>query len=355
MKMTAPSSDFGRRYELIPQMRMYENIPIEWVSHLMYTNSSNYRSDVCNTDEHGFRLTHKEGQALDLKRFQQIAGPKALLCGGSTVFGVGASSDSATMASVLNRNGDETWFNFGAMAHTSTQELLMYILFRPKIDRVVIMSGINNLTIHTWSPLHSSIYGSVFGQTHFQLLNRIGSHRGFLKYLSHRALDRARQKFRRILPFGGPPPVAGAFIDQEERYQSSLKILSRDLDTWALFQTQLGFSLTFILQPISVWMNKNYSPEEEELIGQLDAVGRRQWGETGSPIQRFLTEIYPRYKSDVQRICEARGIQWADSNEEMPKDGWLFCDRTHLTDHGQEIAARIIRSAIETGEKINKI
>ena len=344
MRMTTHSVNSGRRYELIPQARVYDDLRFQWVPHLMYTNPQSYRSDVCNTDEHGFRLTYKGGLALDFDGFQQAAGPKALLCGASTVFGVGASSDAATIASVLNRDCAETWFNFGALAHTSTQELLMYLLFRPKADRVVILSGINNLTIHTWSPFYSSVYGSIFGQSLFQILNRIGSHREYLQYLSSRVLDQVKQRLRRALPFSSPVAAAGAAIDQEERYRSSLAILSRDLDTWAVLRDQLGFSLTFILQPISVWMNKNHSPEEEELIGQLDAAGRRQWGEAGSPIQKYLTDVYPRYRDDVQRICQTREIQWMDINHEMPKDGWLFCDRTHLTDKGQEIAAGIIKS-----------
>ena len=345
MKMATRTVDSSRRYKLIPQARAYDEMRLRWVPHLMYTNPANYQSDICNTDEHGFRLTHKGSEVLDFKAFQQAAGPKALLCGGSTVFGVGAAGDLATMASVLNRDCSDTWFNFGAMAHTSTQELMMYLLFRPMANRVVIMSGINNLMIHTWSPYYSSVYGSIFGQSIFQILNRIGSHREYLQYLSSRVINRVKQKLERALPFSSPVSErAGGDIDLDERYRSSLAILSRDLDTWAMLRDQLGFSLTFILQPISVWMDKNQSPEEEELIGQLDAVGRRQWGEDGSPVQKFLTGIYPKYRDDVQRICQTREINWADCNREMPKDGWLFCDRTHLTDEGQRLAAGIIAS-----------
>jgi len=285
---------------------------------------------------------------LDFWKFQEVSGAKALLCGGSTVFGVGATSDASTIPSVLNRDSDMTWFNFGGMGHTSTQELLMYLMFRPESDHVVILSGINNLTIHLASPHFSDVYGSIFSQSLFQILNRIGSHRQYLQYLSGRVLDRLISKFR---PNGAPDSKGAntaSTLDLDQRYQSSLKITARDLDVWAMLRDQLGFTLTFVLQPISVWMSKSLSPEEAELIGQLDVAGRRQWGESGDPVLQYLSDAYPRYRSDLQGICETRGIKWADCNTMLPDEGWIFCDRTHLTDHGNELVSAAIQSVFET-------
>lgn len=332
---------------MIPQAEIYDQLPLVWVPHLMYMNQRDFRSDICNTDENGFRFTHKNDEVLDFRKYQQASGPKALLCGASTVFGVGATTDAATMASVLNRDSNMTWFNFGGLGHTSTQELLMFLLFRPKSDCVVLFSGINNLTIHTWSPFFSEVYGSVFAQSIFQLLNRIESHRQYLLYLSGRVLDQMVRRLRGIVPFASNGLNVESASYLEERYQSSLGIMARDLDTWVMLRDQLGFSLTFILQPISVWMSKNLSPEEDELIGDIDAAGRKQWGTSGGQIQRFLSDIYPTYRNDTQQLCESRGIKWVDCNQLLPSEGWLFCDRTHLTDHGQELAAAVIKSACD--------
>jgi hypothetical protein len=84
------------------------------------------------------------------------------------------------------------------------------------------------------------------------------------------------------------------------------------LDIRGLLRNQLGLSLTFILQPVSLRMEKDYSSEEEP-IRQLNAGGSRQCGEVESHIQIYLTGIYPRYRDDIQRVCEARDIQWADA------------------------------------------
>ena len=342
--MSIKQPNGNRRYELIPQMQAYDQLRSSWVPHLMYVNEPDFRSDVCNTDEHGFRLTHKNDEVLDFQKFQQTTGRKAVLCGASTVFGTGATSDSATMPSVLNRDSDTTWFNFGGMAHTSTQELLMYLLFRPKSECVVLFSGINNLAIHAWSPYFSEVYGSIFNQSLFQILNRIDGHGQYLKYLSTRLLDRFVRRLRGLVPFIPQDSDMVLSADLDMRYQSSIEILARDLDVWVMLRDQLGFSLTFVLQPISVWMSKNLCPQEQELIGQLDESGRRQWGESGGELQRYMSDSYPRYRSDTQQLCERRGIKWVDCNQMLPDEGWLFVDRTHLTDYGQELAAEVIKS-----------
>ena len=98
-----------------------------------------------------------------------------------------------------------------------------------------------------------------------------------------------------------------------------------------------------MLQPILTWMDKNLSPEEEELLDIMDQVGWRRWGGQ----VRALNDSYTRYREDTRRLCEERGILWSDFNELLPREGWLFCDRTHLTDRGQELAAEIISSLIE--------
>lgn len=340
MKKTRPRPTLDRRYELIPQMRTYEQMRVEWVPHLMNVYESNFRSGVCNTDEHGFRYTLKDSKELDYAAFTREPGPKGLLCGGSTAFGTGATEDGKTIASRLNRNSGITWFNFGCMGHNSTQELLRFLLFKPDVDQVVLLTGINNLMIHTYSQFFSEIYGAVFSQSMFEMLNRFSSNRDYLKYLLRRVKSRAAVAFRRFIPGQSVATDPDGLPDFESRYNQSLEILARDLDVWAMLKEQSGFSLRFVLQPILVWMSKTLSSEEEELLEIMDTVGWRRWGGQ----IRALTGSYPRYREDTRQLCEARSIPWSDCNELLPKDGWLFCDRTHLTDKGQEAAAEIILS-----------
>ena len=84
---------FKRRYEILPQMQTYAGMRPTWVPHLMYNYQPNLRSDVCNTDEHGLRFTHRNGTTLDFFSFMELSEPKGLLCGSGAAFGVGASSD----------------------------------------------------------------------------------------------------------------------------------------------------------------------------------------------------------------------------------------------------------------------
>ena len=160
MSNARPRPTMKRRYELIPQMRAYEKMKVVWVPHLMNLYQPNYRSAVCNTDENGFRYTFKNASHLSYADFQREPGPKGLLCGGSTAFGVGATQDSCTIASYLNRDPNMTWFNFSGMGQTSTQELMRYGLFGPKVDQVVLFTGVNNLLIHTLSAFFSEVYGA---------------------------------------------------------------------------------------------------------------------------------------------------------------------------------------------------
>ena len=325
-------------------MRAYEEMRVVWVPHLMNLYQPNYRSAVCNTDEFGFRHTFKNSNRLSYADFQNEPGPKGLLCGGSTAFGTGATGDGSTITSYLNRDPSMTWFNFSGMGQTSTQELMRYVLFGPKVDQVVLCTGVNNLLIHTLSAFFSEVYGAFFSQTIFELLNRVSTNPQYLKYLFGRARSRAAEALWSMVPGHTPSSDFAGLPDFDVRYAQSLNILARDLDVWSALSAKSGFSLNFVLQPVLIWMTKNLSPEEEELLDIMEQVDWRRWGGQ----LRALTESYSRYREDTRRLCVERDIHWSDLNESLPMEGWLFCDRTHLTDMGQELVAEIIASQCQS-------
>ena len=47
------------RYELAPLFKLYDSIGLEWVQHLMFTQTSNFRSEIVNTDSNGLRFNEK--------------------------------------------------------------------------------------------------------------------------------------------------------------------------------------------------------------------------------------------------------------------------------------------------------
>ena len=106
-----------QRNLLVPQMRDYDELGMnqEWVPHLMYFHPRNVALKSVSTDEYGIRKT--SGARTD--------SPTALLVGGSSVFGIGATSDSTTIPSLLNAGTRYNWLNLGGRAFNSTQEVIL--------------------------------------------------------------------------------------------------------------------------------------------------------------------------------------------------------------------------------------
>ncbi|MFM8778940.1 MAG: SGNH/GDSL hydrolase family protein, partial [Acidimicrobiaceae bacterium] len=124
-----------RRNLIVPQMRDYDELGMrqEWVPHLMYFHPRNAALKSVTTDEFGFRNTTGA----------KPGAPTALLVGGSSVFGIGATSDAMTIPSLLNTATKYNWLNFGGRAFNSTQEAILVHLSNTKnIDGpIVVMSG----------------------------------------------------------------------------------------------------------------------------------------------------------------------------------------------------------------------
>ena len=103
------------RYELAPQLKTYDNIGIEWVPHLMFTQTTNFRSEIVNTDCCGLRFNEKPNLNQSILD-EKITGKKSVLIGGSTAFGVGSSSDQKTISSLLSNSPDHHFYNLGCRA-----------------------------------------------------------------------------------------------------------------------------------------------------------------------------------------------------------------------------------------------
>src|SRR4051812_26481205 len=130
----AQSMKMPVRRSLLPHMVEYEEKfaddgDVRWLPYLMYFHPRDHRSPVVNTDGHGFRYAYagdrrvSAGQLADLDRVRVLAGS-------STVFGIGASRDEATLASRLNAYDElgAPWLNFGGRSFNSTQEFQLYAL-----------------------------------------------------------------------------------------------------------------------------------------------------------------------------------------------------------------------------------
>ena len=143
------------RVNLTPQMLAYDdffsdNGVIRWLPYVMYFQPPDHRSSVVNTDSRGFRFSTSDGEPISVDDAER-RGTVDIVAGSSTVFGIGTSSDVATLPSRLNlhqRAGSDPWINMGGRSHNSAQELILHVLLRhhlPKVGRIVLLSGFNDL------------------------------------------------------------------------------------------------------------------------------------------------------------------------------------------------------------------
>ena len=318
-----------QRNVVVPQMIDYDELGTrqEWVPYLMYFNPRNTVYKSVSTDDRGFRKT-TGGHNAKLT---------ALLIGGSTVFGIGATSDDATITSRLNGLTEYNWFNFGGRAFNSTQEaMLVHLANIEKVDGpIVVMSGINNLTRLLLPGNFSSMYGAFFQQSFFekQMATAAIGNRELLRMLISGLLNK----------FGvGKSAVSNSTsvtTTKADSYSAMLKVFERDCEYLQMFAKHHGTTATFAMQPFAPWISKTLTAQETKLFALLD-----QEGGGFSPVLKELTDYKKRYSQDLKTICSKVGMKYLDLNDapEFQRPEWLFVDRAHLTDAGYDTVAKIL-------------
>ncbi|TRZ79622.1 MAG: hypothetical protein D4R92_04610 [Actinobacteria bacterium] len=310
-------------------MRDYDELGArqQWVPYLMYFNPRNAVYKSVSTDDRGFRNTTGG----------QIERSTALLIGGSTVFGIGATSDGATITSRLNELTEHNWLNFGGRAFNSTQEaMLVHLANIEKVNGpIVVMSGINNLTRLLLPGDFSPMYGAFFQQSLFEKQMAVAAVGN--RELSRMLIDGVLKKFgigRGIAPLSNSETMTKA-----DSYSAMLKVFERDCEYLCMFAKHHGTTATFAMQPFVPWMSKTLTAQETQLFALLD-----QEGGGFSPILKELTDYKKKYSQDLQTICVKVGMKYLDLNKapELQRPEWLFVDRAHLTDEGNETVAKLL-------------
>ena len=319
-----------RRNLIVPQMRDYDELGMrqEWVPHLMYFHPRNVALKSVTTDEFGFRNTTGA----------KPGAPTALLVGGSSVFGIGATSDAMTIPSLLNTATKYNWLNFGGRAFNSTQEaILVHLSNTKKIEGpIVVMSGVNNLTRSLMSGSFSKMFGAFFHQGLFELQMRSAA-------VSNRAL--ARQLIaglRERFGFGKKQHSQDASNPSHSKtasYDAMLTVFERDCEYFQMLAQHNSTSASFVMQPFAPWIQKSLTTQETELFKLLD-----QEAEGFSRVLSELAERKQQYTQDLQAICARTGMKFVDLNtaSELQKPEWLFVDRVHLTDAGYSVVAKLL-------------
>ena len=319
-----------QRNVIVPQMRDYDELGMnqEWVPHLMYFHPRNIALKSVTTNEFGLRNTTGS----------KPGAPTALLVGGSSVFGIGATSDAATIPSLLNATTKYNWHNFGGRAFNSTQEaILVHLSNTKKIDGpIVVLSGANNLTRSLMSGSFSKMYGAFFHQGLFESQMRSAE-------VGNRALTRQlvvglRKRFgvgKKRQAQLAPHTTAS----KAASYTAMLTVFERDCEYINMLAKHNSTTASFVLQPLAPWINKSLTSQETELFKLLD-----QEAESFSRILIELAEHKAQYSRDVEAICTRAGLKFLDLNiaSELQQPEWLFVDRVHLTDAGYSVVAKLL-------------
>jgi hypothetical protein len=260
------------------------------------------------------------------------------LVGGSSVFGIGATSDAATIPSLLNATTKFNWLNFGGRAFNSTQEaILVHLSNTKKIDGpIVVMSGANNLTRSLMSGSFSKMFGAFFHQGLFESQMRsaaIGN-----RALARQLITGLRERFG-VGKKQHSQRLSNTSHSKAESYTAMLTVFERDCEYFQMLARHNSTSASFVLQPFAPWIQKTLTEQEKELFNLLD-----QEAEGFSRVLSELAERKQQYTQDLQAICAKTGLKFVDLNSasELQKPEWLFVDRVHLTDAGYSTVAKLL-------------
>jgi hypothetical protein len=355
------------RYCHVPQMELYDSLMPHWVPYLMFFNRPNYYSDILNVDSYGFRFSGPNGkQRLDrLNKSSAVS----IFSGGSTAFGIGATSDSATIPAILSKKTDQLWMNFGGRAHVSTQEWISFMTHRAmvgSIENIVIFSGINDLLIYFLSNYFNKQMGSFFSASHFfecmkidnryrsllfrPIINRLLSffygNYDFTRVSNTNALKLLFRK--RSITDPGLNDIKEGFIQEHsEKPQEVIDILKRSISNWKMAADHYNARVIYILQPFSNWLNeRTLSKKEVTIFSILDAEQSFDW----KGVSGMINSLQDWYSGELRKVCDDENIEFYDSNEAVNSQSYsgvsIFVDRIHLTDNGNMIMSDYIVSKI---------
>ena len=262
-----------------------------------------------------------------------------LLVGGSAALGYGATSDELSVASRLAaQDPDGTpWLNLAGHCFNSAQELLLYVMHHhrlPRVDQIVVMGGFNTLVM---ARLPEFIRGGFppfyFCGEYFDKFDEIAVANGG----SPSSTDLPRWPYEAT----ALPPI------DETLTRGATETIQR-LSTWVQLAGAAGARLTFLMQPLATWVREP-NAEEAELFGELDRISQiGTWEGLYGDISR--PEAGQSYSDRLARGSEALGVGFGNLVHDLrdrPSDEWLFVDRAHFTDHGNDLVAAAIHSHIQ--------
>ena len=347
------------RLELAPQMLDYDKVGLNWHPNIMFFQRENYISKSVKTDKYGFRFTVSNSSKFSpLSYFNSLSKDQiSLLVGGSTAFGVGATSDRYSLASLMTNLSGTNFLNFGARAFNSDQELSLFKNFihqLPKINEVIILSGVNDLYLsHTKN--NSFMPEFFFGNTYNKAMNSytLSNKKKIIKLIlktfgleelvfEYEDLNQFSIHLLRYL-FKYKKTKQTKYFQNPVSFTKGFKRTTTSLIFWSYLSEIFNFKITFALQPLPSWSKKKLTIEEKKLFSYYDKKYPQD-----SEVLKSMENIdkYLKFTKDFEDFCKKLSINYIDTNMAFKNSNclndWLFVDRVHLTDNGYKKLAMFL-------------
>lgn len=318
-------------YQLVPQMKYYNNIGVDWRPLLMNLQKANYRSDVINTDGFGLRFNDK---ILNSSIFEEkeVKKKHGIMIGSSAVFGVGASSDKLTIPSILSNITDKHFYNIGGRAYSGFQEIILFnslINQFKDLDEILIFSGFNDIFLNSYIDNYHSLLGPVFFNNEF------------IDQMSNVGIDKRKKFIRNFLNFFEKKDK-----NLNKKNKNILDIIKRNLNCWSIIQKGFNIKISYILQPFANWCKRELCDEEKIIFNELDKLSFK----TKRTLELLDMKVYDEFSIFLENTCNEFEIKFFDCNKFLSDKNfdnkWIFVDRIHLTDNANNYIAKFIKSSV---------
>ena len=318
------------RYHYCPQLKIYDKIIFKWLPHLMFMNYPNFRSEECNTDSYGFRFNSKKLADSNHKSIfdAKIDKKKSIMVGSSTTFGVGATKDEKTIPGILSNVSEYFFYNFGGRAFNGFQEIILTELMINKlsdIKKILLYSGMNDVYMSYNQSFIPAFPGPFYYNSIF-LSNMEDSNLSLNKKILNYFFSLKKNK-----KFYFPKIELG-------------DIVSRNIKLWKILSKSTNSEISFFLPPFLPWCKSenNYTKEEEEICAYINSTQEIK----NTTYFEIIEKDYKKVVKLFEENCNKNEIKFYDCNSlfQLSENNkkWLFVDKTHLTDYGNELIADYI-------------
>jgi hypothetical protein len=343
-------------YQIVPQMKAYHSLGVEWLPYIMFSQTPNFRSNFVNTDSEGFRFNGlSEIKFETIFNLSNLENVTQIVCGGSFGFGTGATDDTKTISSILSSSGNKT-LNFSGSAFVGFQDIISFLanlhnLKEKKIKKIFIFTGINDFFL-------TEVFGNSYPDIMYFYAN-------FIKAMSTQILSTKKKLFYDIVNFIKPGCIdinliknlnkeniikfiffskfRSEFLKKNKTKPLSFEEkLNRNFMIYKMIEKHFDAEINIFLSPYIFW-SKDLSKEEIDLV----RLSKQIPSKVNNKFHSILTkENYNYLLKKMKYFSESNNFNFFDLNDIIKSNcyssDWLFVDSVHCTDLGYKLVSEVI-------------